>query len=94
MVTQYDEKGKVFTQVVAKQPTQVKIQTANHIITGEVHVRPDIRLKDEMNILGETFIAVTGVVVADFQGVEQYRANFLLLNVHQIVWMIPTEELV
>lgn len=93
MVTQYDDKGKIFTQVVSKDPFSVLIQTTHNFVEGAIHVRPDMRLKDEVNGLRETFLAVTEAVVFDTQKVELYRANFLLLNIHQIIWIIPREEL-
>ena len=44
MVTQFDEHGKIFTNVVNKKTIRAKIQTAcNHII-GDIYVRSDGRL--------------------------------------------------
>jgi hypothetical protein len=93
MVTQYDEKGKIFTQVVSKEPITVVIQTAQNFIHGAVHVRPDMRMKDEVNDLRERFMAVTDAIIFDSQKVELYRSNFLLLNIDQIIWIIPNEDL-
>ena len=93
MVTQYDEKGKIFTQVVSKQPVMVMIHTAQNIIHGSIHVRPDLRLKDELNGQREHFLAVTDAVIFDTQKNELYRSNFMLLNIDQIVWIIPNEEM-
>jgi hypothetical protein len=93
MVTQYNDKGKIFTQVVSKQPVTVTIQLDKNIIQGKVHVRPDHRLKDEVDGQGEGFLAVTEAVVMDNQKTELYRTNFMLVNVDQIVWIIPNEEM-
>lgn len=91
---EYDEKGKIFTQVITKQPYQVVIQTIHNLIQGTVYARPNARLKDEVNEGGERFLAVTDATVFDFQKVEQYRANFLLLNIENIIWLIPHDEMV
>jgi hypothetical protein len=50
MFAQFEEKGKIYTQVVSKIPVDVIVQTTQHTIRGKIHIRPDIRLKDELNI--------------------------------------------
>jgi predicted esterase YcpF (UPF0227 family) len=63
-----------------------------HFIRGRVHIRPDDRLKDEIN-QNEAFLAVTEAVVQDHQGNTLYKADFLAVNRSQIIWLVPTEEL-
>ncbi len=92
MVTQFDEKGKIFTQVVSKHPVQVIIKTVQNTIRGSIHIRPDSRLKDELNG-SEDFLAVTDAVVYGDQNEEIYRTAFLVVNVHHIVWVIPSDDL-
>lgn len=92
MYSSFSEKGKIFTNVVTKKPIDVYIQTNLHFIRGRVHIRPDDRLKDEIN-QNETFLAVTEAVVQDQQGNTIYKADFLAVNRSQIVWLVPTEEL-
>jgi hypothetical protein len=91
MVTQFDAKGKIFTQVVSKEPVMATIQTGNQTIRGCIHVRPDARVKDELNGQDQ-FIAVTDAVVYNDQKDEIYRCNFLVVNTNHIVWVIPEEE--
>jgi hypothetical protein len=91
MVTQYDEKGKIFTRVVSKEPVQVMIQTAQNMIRGLIHVRLNERTKDELNE-SEGFIAVTDATIFNLQNEEMYRVKFMLVNIHQIIWVIPEEE--
>lgn len=90
MVTSYDEKGKIFTQVVNKRPVQVTIQTIQTLIRGTIHVRQDSRVKDELN-QDERFLAVTDAVVYNQQEQELYKTNFLVINVNHIIWAIPEE---
>ncbi len=91
MVTHYDEKGKIFTQVVSKQPIPVIIQTQMHMIRGTIHISPDARVKDELNGQ-ERFIAVTDAVVYNSLNEENYRSKFLLVNSDHILWLIPEED--
>jgi hypothetical protein len=63
-----------------------------HFIRGRVHIRPDDRLKDEIN-QNEAFLAVTEAVVQDQKGNTLYKADFLAVNRSQIIWLVPTEEL-
>lgn len=92
MVTQFDEKGKIFTNIISKRPIRVIIQTTSHRITGEIYVRPDERIKDEINH-SEAFIAVTNAVVLGADQQELYRTAFLTINTQQIIWLIPDDEL-
>lgn len=95
MVAQYDDKGKLFTPVIAKHPIMVTIQTVSNVIRGAVHIRPDTRVKDELNnaTLKDHFLAVTDAVVYNNQGEEIYRSNFLVVNINHIVWAIPENEI-
>lgn len=93
MITQFNEKGKIFTNIISKMPHPVIIQTQSHQIHGEIYIRPDERLKDELNT-SEQFLAVTDAVVFDLENKELYHAHFLTLNRDQIIWMIPERDLV
>ncbi|BAJ63416.1 MULTISPECIES: DUF6812 domain-containing protein [Anaerolinea] len=92
MVTQYDEKGKIFTQVISKKPVPVIVQTTQHTIRGTLHVRPSERIIDELNASIQ-FIAITEASVLDLQGNLVYKSNFLTLNKEHVVWIIPDEEI-
>ena len=91
MNDQFDEKGKIFTNVVTKNPVPVIIQTANQSIHGEIYIKPESRLKDDLNS-AEEFLAVTNAVVQDGQKQEVLRCSFLLVNRSQIIWLAPNAE--
>lgn len=95
MVAQYDDKGKLYTPVISKLPITVTIQTVSNVIHGSVHIRPDTRVKDELNsaTTNDHFLAVTDAVVLNSQGQEIFRSNFLMVNVNHIVWVIPENEI-
>jgi hypothetical protein len=92
MVTQYDEKGKIFTQVIAKQPIKVTLQTNQQLIEGIIHIRPGMRIKDELNSQ-ERFMAVTDATIQTIGQSEVVQAKFLVINVDHIVWVMPLEDL-
>ena len=85
-----DEKGKFFTEVVTKIPVSVVMQTVTHQVLGNIHIRPDQRLKDELDSK-EPFIAVTDASILDADGKTVRHTNFLAVRRDQIVWVIPVE---
>ena len=91
MNAQFDEKGKIFTNIITKKPVPVTIQTTTHRIHGELYVRPGERLKDELNC-SEQFLAVTNASVFNAEGNEILQCDFLTLSLGQIVWLIPDAE--
>jgi hypothetical protein len=92
MFKQFEEKGKVFTKVVSKDPIKVHIQTLTHLIRGKVHIKPDERIKDELNA-DEEFLAVTDAVVYDTNEMVLHRTAFLAVNRAHIVWIYPDTEI-
>ena len=86
MTIRYDDKGKFFTDVVSKEPVPVEIQTLVNRIEGNIYARPSDRLLDVLN-KGESFIAMTDVVVKSLQGKVLSHADFLLVNTEHIVWV-------
>lgn len=91
MFTSFEDKGKIFTNIVTKKPVEVLIQTTLHQVRGYVHVRPDDRIKDEIN-QNERFLAVTDATVYSMNGEVLHTMEFLAVNREQIVWMVPKSE--
>jgi len=87
----YDEKGKVFTEVVSKVAVPAVVQTTQHLIRGNIHVRRDERLKDELD-REELFLAMTDVNVIATNGEVIHQARFLAVRRAQIVWVMPSQE--
>lgn len=92
MKFEYDEKGKIYTDVIAKVPVQALVQTSVQLIRGAVHIRQNERVKDELE-RDEFFLAITeaSVLAPDGQSVL-HQAPFLAVRRDQIVWIIPLEE--
>jgi hypothetical protein len=91
MGVRYDDKGKFFTQVITKDAIPVVIQTLTHRIEGNVHVRKDERLSDELN-RSEQFMAVTDASIYDLGGQQVSSSKFIAVNRDHIVWLRPVEE--
>jgi len=86
-----DEKGKRFTEVVSKKNIPALVQTTLHLVRGNIHIRPDERLKDELD-RDELFLAVTNADVLDAQGKVIRHTDFLAVRRAQIVWVMPDGE--
>lgn len=91
MTIEYDEKGKIFTDIVSKVAIQATIQTTTHLMRGHVHVRRDQRIKDELDI-NENFLAVTDVTVLTSDGQTLFQAPFLAVRRSHIVWVLPEQN--
>jgi len=93
MSTQYDEKGKFFTEIIPKEAIPVTIQTITHCIHGILHKRQRIRLIDELNRYDQDkFLAITNVTVFNDEGNTVYQTEFMVVKIDQIVWLIPDDE--
>jgi hypothetical protein len=91
MTFEYDEKGKIFTDVVSKVVVPATIQTTTHLIRGQIHVRRDQRIKDELDV-NENFLAVTEVSVLGPDGQTLFQAPFLAVRRSHIIWVLPEEN--
>jgi hypothetical protein len=92
MTTYFDEKGKIFTPVIAKEPVAVIVQTVMHRITGNIHIHPEERIKDELD-RPEAFLAVTEAKVFNTDGQEIHSAAFISINRQHIIWVLPLADL-
>ncbi|MEW6288110.1 MAG: hypothetical protein AB1509_18005 [Chloroflexota bacterium] len=91
MTIEYDEKGKIFTDIVTKMPVFVTLQTTTHLMRGHMHVRRDQRVKDELD-QDEKFLALTDVQVQGPDGQTLFHAPFLAVRRDQIVWVMPDTQ--
>ena len=91
MTFEYDEKGKIFTDVVSKDSVAATVQTTTHLIRGQIHVRRDQRIKDELD-LNENFLAMTDVSVMGPDGQTLFQAPFLAIRRSHIIWVLPEQN--
>ncbi len=91
MTFEYDEKGKIYTNVVSKVAVPALVQTSLQLIRGEIHIRQGERVKDELD-RDELFLAITDASILAPDGETVLRsAPFLAVRRSQIVWIIPQE---
>jgi hypothetical protein len=91
MTIEFDDKGKIFTDIVSKVPVQVVVQTTLQLLRGRMHVRRGERIKDELD-RDELFIAMTDVEVVGSEGQVLFQSPFIALRRNQIVWVMPENE--
>lgn len=91
MTIEYDDKGKIFTDIVSKTAVLATIQTTTHLLRGNIHVRRDQRIKDELD-LDESFLAITDANILGADGQVVFQAPFLAVKRSHIVWVIPESD--
>ena len=91
MTIDFDDKGKIFTDVVSKISIPAIVQTTRHLIRGNVHVRHDERLKDELD-RDELFLAMTDARIMGADNEVIHEARFLAVRRAQIVWVMPAQD--
>jgi hypothetical protein len=91
MTIEYDEKGKIFTDIISKIAVYATIQTTTHMMRGQIHVRRDQRIKDELD-QNEKFLPLTDVSVLGPDGQALFQSPFLAVQRSHIIWVIPEQE--
>ena len=91
MSIEYDEKGKIFTDIISKIAVHATVQTTTHMMRGRIHVRKDQRIKDELD-RNESFLALTDVSVLGSDGQTLFQAPFLALQRTHIIWVFPEQK--
>jgi hypothetical protein len=90
MSISYDDKGKIFTEIVAKESIHALVQTSTHLIRATLHVRRGERVKDELD-REEPFLALTDVSILGPDDKVLHQAPFLAVQRSQIVWVLPEQ---
>jgi hypothetical protein len=89
MQTHVDDKGKYFTNRVTTRGMPVILSLNGTQIRGELHLKLENRLKDELNG-EEQFIAITHAQVMT-NGNQQYETNLIVVNKNHIDWIFPSD---
>ena len=92
MTINYDEKGKYYTDVISKVAVKARIQAANQFIEGEIHIRNDFRLKDELDC-DEPFLAVTNASIYNTDHELLFRTQFIAVRRDQLTWITKEEDM-
>jgi len=89
-----DEKGKYYTPRVPKDTLLAFVRTVDQIIVGQVYVRPDKRLKDDLNEDTSRFLPITDARVYDAASEKLlYHSSFLLIAYSHIILISPLDAL-
>lgn len=91
MTIEYDDKGKIFTDIVSKVAVFATVQTTTHLLRGNIHIRRDQRIKDELDG-NEKFLALTDVSVLGADGSVLYQAPFMAVQRAHIIWVLPEQD--
>jgi hypothetical protein len=92
MTFEYDERGKIYTNIISKVSVSAIVQTTMQLIRGTLHICQGERVKDELD-RDELFLAITEASVLASDGTTVlHQAPFLAVRRAQIVWIIPAEE--
>ena len=67
------------------------IKTKEDIILGSIHIRPIVRMIDDL-LASEQFLAVTDAVVYDSRGNALFKTKFMALNRDEITYVVPQQE--
>ncbi|HET7292182.1 MAG TPA: hypothetical protein VFM88_07150 [Vicinamibacteria bacterium] len=75
---------------LAKETMPVVVRTESQLIVGELHVMPNKRLKDELNITKDAFIALTDARVYESHGTRLlFAAGVVMVSMARIVCVAP-----
>ena len=88
---EYDDKGKIYTDIIPKMAVSALVQTTTHLIRGNVHVRRGERVKDELD-RDELFLAITEANIIGPGGEVLQQVPFLAVRRAQIIWVAPEED--
>ena len=91
MTIEYDEKGKIFTDIVSKRAIHATVQTTTHLMRAHIHVHMHQRIKDELD-LDEKFLALTDVDVIAQDGQILFQTPFLAVNRAHVIWVLPDQD--
>ncbi len=75
----------------ASESTRVVILTNNYKITGYISLLPGSRLTDYIRD-SKNFIAVTEAFIADREGRELFKGNFLNVSCNHIEIILPADQ--
>jgi hypothetical protein len=92
MTINFDDKGKYFTDIISKEAVKARIQTTNQYIEGEIHIRHECRLKDELD-LDEPFLAITNACVFNPAREVLFRTQFIAVRRDQVVWITTARDI-
>ncbi len=94
MDVRIDDRGKYFTPRVSKESVVSVLRTTEHLIVGHIYVRPDRRLKDDLNEDQARFLAITDALVYDPSGTQLlFSTSLLMVSYAHVILLSPVEAI-
>lgn len=90
MMERIDGKGKVFTNKLRTNQVEVSVTTVEGHVQGYIHVLPGWRVKDQLNLKDEQFVALTDATIETLGG--DRRIDFIAINKQHIIRVVPIDE--
>lgn len=88
-----DSKGKYYTKMVSTQQLRVRFRLlSGELVEGDVHIRPDARLSDELNDVNHPVISITSAVV-HLPGGGHFDTAYLAVPRHALGWVVPLDAI-
>jgi hypothetical protein len=91
MMERLDNKGKFYTEVISKNLVKVSLRTGVDLLSGNLHITPGQRLKDELD-QQDQFIALTDGDLISENGEVIRSFDFIAVKKEQIIWVIEEES--
>jgi hypothetical protein len=85
------QESKTGDHWIEKTSIAAIISTSDQTIIGSLHVNPRKRLKDELNIASDRFLAVTDARLYDTASRPLGEIEFLLVSISHIISIAPLE---
>jgi hypothetical protein len=92
MTIEFDDNGKIYTDIIRKTPIPVMIQMVTQRIHGNIHVKQGQRIKDELDTT-EKFLAITDALIYSADGQILYQTNFIAIQRDEIIWVMPDNDI-
>jgi hypothetical protein len=87
LTIEYDDKGKLYTNIIQKTKVAATIQTVLQRIQGHIHVSNEQSLKDELE-QNESFLAVTASTIINPEGEAPQQNKFIVIQRSHITWVV------
>ena len=79
--------------VIEKEEKPIVAYTSQYKIKGNIFIPPGGRLTDYLSSIGpKRFIPLTDAIVTDMHGKEICRADFIELNIGEVIFIMPVQQ--
>ena len=88
-----DSKGKYYTKLVSTQQLRVRLRLlSGELVEGDIHIRPERRLSDELNESATATLSFTNACVMLPDG-GSFDSAYLAVPRHALSWVVPMEAI-